>query len=137
MRSPEKLIESAAELARSDSRIVAAALCGSYARGTARPDSDIDIALVSPDPNSLLNERDWLDTFGTPTAVGVEDYGLVQSIRVYYGTLEVEFGIAGLEWVEPPIDSGTAEVLREPMRILHDPERLFDIAIAIVQSKNE
>jgi hypothetical protein len=110
-------------------------VCGSYARGTARPDSDIDIALVSPDPDTLLNERDWLDTFGTPTVVGVEDYGLVQSIRVYYGTLEVEFGIAGLEWVEPPIDSGRAEVLRDPMRILHDPERLFDIAIAAIQSK--
>lgn len=129
----DDLITIVASWAQCDDRVLAAALCGSHARGAARPDSDIDLSLVSPDPTSLLDDRNWLTTFGIPDVVGVEDWGLVQSIRVYYGNLEVEFGIAGLEWVEPPIDSGTAVLMRDPMRILHDPGELFNRAIADVR----
>lgn len=125
----ETFIKAAADWARCESRIVAAALCGSHARGEARPDSDIDLILISPNPSSLLNDRDWLSHFGDANVVEDEDWGLVQSIRVFYGKLEVEFGIAGLEWVQPPIDSGTAKVLRQPMCILHDPKILFTNAI--------
>ena len=46
----------------------------------------------------------------------------MQSLRVYYGALEVEFGIAPEAWVELPIDSGTAQVMKDGFRIVYDPE---------------
>ncbi len=126
----EELIENVGIWAERDDRVIALALCGSHVRGEARPDSDIDICLVSVDPDSLLKDRSWLSEFGAVTVPGpVEDYGLVQSIRAFYSGLEVEFGIAGLKWVEPPIDSGTAIVMRGPLRVLYDPEDHFGRAI--------
>lgn len=130
---PETLIAAVANWAQLDTRVVAATLCGSHARNEARPDSDIDLILVTSKPTSLIDDRAWLNNFGDPLLVADEDWGLVQSIRVYYGELEVEFGITGLGWVEPPIDSGTAAVMREPMRILYDPESLITKAIAEVR----
>jgi len=98
--------------------------------------SDIDIVLVSPTPESLLEDRNWLNSLGDPAVVGDEDWELVQSILIFFRMLEVEFGIAGLDWVRPPIDSGTAAVMRQPMRLLYDPESLIAIAIANVRLKN-
>ena len=130
----ESLIAAVAKWAENDSRIVAASLCGSHALGEARPDSDIDLVLVALEPTLLLDNRDWLNNFGTPDIVADEDWGLVQSIRVFYGELEVEFGITGLKWVNPPIDRGTAQVMRSPMRILYDPESRMSKAVAEARS---
>ena len=129
----ERLIRAVADWARYDARVLAASLCGSHARGEARADSDIDLVLVTSKPASLIDDRNWLDNFGEHDVVADEDWGLVQSIRVFYGKLEVEFGIAALEWVQSPIDAGTALVMRQPMRILHDPESLIANAIAEVR----
>ena len=52
----------------------------------------------------------------------VEDYGLVQAIRVFYGSLEVEFGITAEAWAQIPIDEGTAGVINDGLWILYDPE---------------
>lgn len=131
------LVSSVLQFAETDARIVAAALCGSHARGTARADSDIDFVFVSSDARSLLDNQNWLEFFGTPEIVGVEDYGLVQSVRVSYDATEVEFGIAGLEWASHPIDPGTAAVMREPMHIFYDPEGLLQAAVASVNEKSE
>lgn len=119
--------------AKCDNRVVAALVCGSHARNRAHADSDLDFILIAPEPISLLDNRAWLGSFGRADVVRDEDWGLVQSIRAYYGTLEVEFGIAGLEWAQPPIDSGTARVMLEPTRILYDPEHLLERAIAEVR----
>ena len=112
--------------------MVALVLVGSHARDAARVDSDIDFVLISSQPASLLNDHSWQHTFGEPCNMLHEDWGLVQSIRVFYSDLEVEFGIAGLEWVQPPIDPGTAEVIAQPLRVLFDPDSLIAIAKADV-----
>jgi len=129
----EEFIDAMVRWARHDDRVVAAALVGSYARNQARPDSDIDFVLITPKPMMLLSDRRWLHTCGVPRVEPDEDWGLVQSIRVFYANLEVEFGIAGLEWVQPPIDTGTAEVIGQPIRVLYDPEFLLAIAITDVR----
>jgi hypothetical protein len=55
-----------------------------------------------------------------------EDYGRVQSLRVFYRSgAEVEFGISGTEWAEVPPDPGTAEVLRNGAAILLDRDDLL------------
>ncbi|MEM1262757.1 MAG: aminoglycoside 6-adenylyltransferase [Pseudomonadota bacterium] len=133
MESPDEFIARIAAFARDDERIVAAALCGSHASGTARQNSDIDIVLIATDPASLLGDWSWLETFGAPSVEGIEDYGLVQSVRVYFGSVEIEFGVTGLDWVRIPVDAGTAKLMREPIRILYDSGEQLERAIAAAQ----
>jgi len=118
--------------AQRDDRVIAAGVCGSYARGKARPDSDIDFCIVSADRNSFLENRSWVMDFGSDARVAgaVEDYNLVQSIRVFYGALEVEFGVTDRTWMEPPIDRETASVMSNGLRILYDPEVRLEKAVA-------
>lgn len=120
--TPEGLIAAIAKWSERDDRVLAAAVCGSYARGTATAASDIDICLVCSDARILLDDLRWVDQFGAGQVGGQEDYGLVQSVRVHYDHgLEVEFGISGQEWMQLPIDSDTAIVMRDGFRILYDP----------------
>ena len=119
-----------------DDRVIAAGVCGSYARGETRPDSDIDFCIVSTDPSSFVENRSWVTDFGSNARVAgvVEDYDLVQSIRVFYGALEVEFGVTDRTWMELPIDRETASVMSNRLRILYDPEGRLEKAVACAAS---
>lgn len=131
--TPEDLIVAVAKWSERDDRVLAAAVCGSYARGTATAASDIDICLICSDACFLLDELSWVDQFGVGQAGDQEDYGLVQSVRVHYDHgLEVEFGISGQEWMQLPIDSDTARVMREGLRIIFDPQGQLRRALASV-----
>jgi hypothetical protein len=105
----------------------AAALVGSWARGAAHAGSDIDLILIVTDPADFLQQAAWLNTFGVVERVMREDWGLVQSRRVYYqGGPEVEFGITTAEWAgTSPVDAGTARVVHDGLRILVDPDGLL------------
>jgi hypothetical protein len=49
--------------------------------------------------------------------------------------LEVEFGFASARWAKPsPPDAGTARVIREGCRIVHDPAgRLYALRTAVLR----
>lgn len=128
----EELIARVANWAQRDDRVVAMGICGSHARGEARPDSDIDFCIVCPDPGALLEDRSWIASLGPDARVAgpVEDYKLVQSIRVFYGTTEAEFGITDQAWMELPIDRETADVINDGLRILYDPAGHLEKAVA-------
>jgi hypothetical protein len=130
--SPSELIETVTQWARIDDRVIALGLCGSYARGTRRPDSDIDFCVLCQDPKSLLEDRSWIRGFGSDARIAgpVEDYNLVQSIRVFYGTTEAEFGVTDQAWAQRPLDRETAGVIRDGLKILYDPERRLADAAA-------
>lgn len=134
--TPDKLISKVAVWAQCDDRVVAAGLCGSHARGEARPDSDIDFVILTPDPASLLDDRSWIAGFSTDARVAgpAEDYNLVQSIRVFYGATEVEFGVTDQAWMQPPIDHGTASIINNGLRILYDPDGRLREAVASSKS---
>lgn len=104
-------------------QIQAAALVGSYARGTATADSDVDLVILAHHPEQLLLERTWVRMFGDPVVDTLEDYGLLKSVRVRYDNgLEVEFGVADVQW---PLDAGSQQVMRDGMRILFDRGRIL------------
>jgi len=108
---------------RGDVRAVA--LVGSHARGTARPDSDVDLMLLTERPRALVEDTAWLTGFGRVLRVVAEDWGRVTSLRVWYAEgLEVEFGLATVEWATRP-DEGTHRVLGDGMRVLLDPDGIF------------
>ena len=74
--------------------VQAVALVGSYARGEAKDNSDIDLVLLTDEPQKYLEELKWLEGFGSVEKHQTEDYGKLISIRVWYQNgVEVEYGI--------------------------------------------
>ena len=103
------------------SDIQALALVGSHARNVATKTSDVDLVLITIDPNQYLHNPRWVERFGTIETLQVEDYGLVTSIRVWYTDgLEVEYGITDERWAAVPLDEGTWHVIADGMRILFE-----------------
>jgi predicted nucleotidyltransferase len=115
----EEFLSRVCAWAESEPAIAAVALVGSQARGTARPDSDVDLVILTHEPGAYLDDLAWTRLFGEPSRRTIEDWGMVTSVRVWYaGGPEVEYGIAGADWGADPADEGTARVIREGIRIV-------------------
>jgi predicted nucleotidyltransferase len=101
--------------------VQAVALVGSYARGEARDDSDIDLVLLSDGPPKYLEDLNWIECFGAMEKYQTEDYVKLISIRVWYrNEVEVEYGITTPDWAATPLDAGTQRVLRDGMIVLFE-----------------
>jgi len=110
--------------------ITAILLVGSYARGAARQDSDIDLILLADSPETYTSNTEWATTFGTPDRMAEEDWGKVTSLRVWYrGGPEVEFGVADTDWGADPSDRGDAQVVGSGYRILYDATGALDLRL--------
>lgn len=97
------------------------ALVGSYARGEAREDSDVDLVILTEQSPAYLEEIGWIDRFGTPEKYQTEDYGKLISLRVWYRDgYEVEYGITTPDWAALPLDAGTGEVIAGGMIVLFE-----------------
>lgn len=132
---PERLIAVVTAWVAERDEILAAALCGSHAAGTARPGADIDLVLVCTNRERLLAEVSWVRDFGTVRSIAFESYGLVESVRVAYENgPEVEFGFTTVAWVTLPTDPGTARVMRDGLRVLYDPSGRLANAVKDAQS---
>ena len=105
--------------ARSD--ILATALVGSHARNAAREDSDVDLVIITNDPQKYLTQTEWTGTFGIVAKQQIEEYGMLTSLRVWYESgLEVEYGFTTPAWAQTPLDEGTREVIEGGMQILFE-----------------
>ena len=113
--------------------ILAVALVGSYARGQARADSDVDLVALTSDPARYRRQAQWvadlrLEHVGLQVASSAdEDYGPLWSRRlVLRSGLEVEVGFAAPRWAATePLDAGTERVVRDGMRVLLDPSGIL------------
>ncbi len=120
-----------------DDRILAVALCGTHARGTPRTGSDIDLIVIADSPDELLGETGWMQYFGNVVSIGREDYGLVQSLRTFYDNgSEIEFGLTNASWCTPPIDAGTARVMRSGIVPLYDPLGRLRVGIDWIEARS-
>lgn len=117
-----EFVRQVANWAQAEEGVVGVALVGSYARGEARPDSDLDFVIIATDPSSYTDDPSWINSFGEAASCRTEDWGILTSLRVFYQAgQEVEFGISSLAWAAIPPDSGTARVVADGMRVLYDP----------------
>jgi predicted nucleotidyltransferase len=106
--------------------VQAIALIGSYARDEARDDSDIDLVMLTSQPETYLEDIKWMEHFGQVEKYQIEDYGKLISDRVWYQNgMEVEYGFATPDWVATPLDAGTQRVLRDGMIVLFEQGNLL------------
>lgn len=109
------------------------AVVGSYARGTARAGSDVDVLVLTAEPGRYLEAHDWLSDFGRVVRWQREDWGAVQSLRTSYedGT-ETEFGVASVSWADVPPDPGTREVAEGGLRVVFERDELLSRLVAAI-----
>ena len=116
-----QFLEYISQWASIQSDIQALALVGSHASGTPTETSDINLVIITDDPDQYLYNLLWIKRFGTVHKQQVEKYGLVTSIRVWYDNgLEVEYGITDEGWAVVPLNKGTQKVIADGMRILFE-----------------
>ena len=112
----EDLIQAVAAWAAKRGDIQAVALVGSWARGTARPGSDVDIVILTTEPLRYIERQEWAMALDVTLAREAESWGAVTSRRgITAAARTIEFGITTPEW------PGGDQVLREGARIIYDP----------------
>ena len=121
--------------------ILAMGLCGSWARGSAGVNSDIDLSIIVADPKKYL-ETGWL--FQIPfekindAVASFEDrqYGRVWSRHVFLEShTEIEFSFADQSWAAVDrLDEGTRKVVSDGYKILYDPDHILEKLVNKVQS---
>ena len=122
----EAFLEQVRRWALETPSVEGALVVGSYARGPNRPDSDLDLGILTTERDQLVEDRAFPARFGVIQGRQVEQYGACTSVRVWYrGGLEVEFGLVNLSWMARPLDAGTKQVLQGGYRVLVDKGRCF------------
>ncbi|MDV4150730.1 nucleotidyltransferase domain-containing protein [Clostridium sp. AL.422] len=122
----EDFIEKTKEWAINEPFVEAIILVGSYARGTQKVDSDIDLVILTSNKQYYIDNTQILSAFGLIDRSNIEFYGECTSIRIWYNSgLEVEFGMVPLTWIHLPLDYGTERTLSDGYRILVDKKNMF------------
>lgn len=110
--------------ASTQANVLALALVGSYAYDRPRMASDVDLVLLTTEPEKHAQGLDWIRCY-EPSARLIHDqwWGPLRERRVRLRSgLHVELGIVQPTWASLPLDVGTERVLRDGCRILHDPQ---------------
>jgi uncharacterized protein len=119
------------------SDILGLAVAGSWARGTARSDSDVDLILLVREPEDFRGQ-DWLGEIawreGRVTQWHDANYGVVWSRHLQLSdSREIEFTFCRPSWADAdPVDAGTAEVVSGGCRVLLDKSGLFEKLLSVV-----
>ena len=130
----DRVLAPVVEWARSRSDVLGLALAGSWARGTAQPNSDIDLILLVSEPAAFRCDECWLaEIRWSETRVAGwhdADYGIAWSRHVQLEPpCEIEFTFCGPSWAA--VDPGTVNVVSNGCRILLDKVGLFENLLAV------
>ena len=130
----ERLVDLVRRWAAGRPELQAVALVGSWARGAARADSDVDVVLLTDDPAAYLDDDSWLAVFEATDVERTQKWGVVTERRVALPSgLEVEFGVTSPGWASTdPMDPGTRGVVLDGLVVLHDPKGLLTDLVAAV-----
>jgi uncharacterized protein len=136
------ILEEVAQWAARRTDIAAAALVGSWARGTARVDSDIDLMILTDSLMLFRQDEGWIDEIQLAdmdahiASWEDQDYGVVWSRHVCLDDkTKIEFSFGSPSWAAvEPVDAGTFRVISDGCRILYDPTGLLRELIDTVKS---
>jgi hypothetical protein len=134
-RQAAAVIETVTRWASEQADVSALALVGSYAYDRPRMASDVDLVLLTSAPDRHVRGLHWIAGFDLRARlIRDQQWGPLRERRVRLRSgLQVELGIVTPTWARLPLDPGTAKVLRDGCRILHDPQGLLREALATVR----
>lgn len=121
---------------QANSQILSCGIVGSYARDEAKPSSDVDVCLLVTDVSEFLDNHNWIRAFGSAEKVIRETWGPVETLRVYFEELEVEFNFSKPSWARVPLDFGTASVLGDGITLVCDKNGLLQRAVDATKSND-
>jgi len=123
----ERLLERTRDWAAARPDVAAVGLAGSWARGEAHANSDVDLPVLTDEPRRYLEDEGWVRALGGLRTIKMQTWGPLTERRfVLPSGLEVESGIATPSWpVVDPVDPGTLGVVRDGFRAVYDPEGLL------------
>jgi uncharacterized protein len=103
------------------------ALVGSWAYQRSRPDSDVDVVLLTDKPDRYANREDWLGSLGGVRLLKTERWGPITERRfALVSGLEIELGVGTPSWASvDPVDDGTRRVVNDGLRSIYDPDGLL------------
>jgi predicted nucleotidyltransferase len=112
--------------------VVGLLLVGSYARGAARADSDVDLVLLTTERGAYLAEDGWGAGLELGKLVRTRRWGVITERRFRTPSgLEVEFGVEDPSWARvDPVDPDTRKVVTDGARILHGPDGALGVLLA-------
>jgi predicted nucleotidyltransferase len=117
---------------RDDVRAVG--LLGSWARGNATDESDVDLVVITDWPIAYITDETWIAGLPEARLVRTERWGplLTERRLVLPSGLELDVGITDPRWAATdPVDEGTARVIADGgLRILYDPNDLLALLAA-------
>ena len=128
------------EWAKGRTDVVAVVLVGSWARGDARMDSDVDVVLLTENQKPYLEGDAWLHELGGVRLVKTRQWGPLTERRFELSSrLEVELGVALAYWASTdPVDEGTRRVVADGAAVIYDPEGLLArLVVACCQSRED
>jgi predicted nucleotidyltransferase len=105
----------------------AVALIGSWARRAPRPESDVDVLLLTEEPSLYIEQEDWIRQLGGIAPATTREWGAVteRRFRLPDGR-EVELGVGSPSWASvTPVDEGTRRVASDGLLALYDPDGLL------------
>ena len=122
MKNIDIFLEKVKNWAETQKDITAIVLVGSYARGQEREDTDVDLIIMTVEPDKYLNDPSFVHNFGDISTMEKENWGRVISYRTWYkDSFEVEFGITTPDWItDDPLDAGTLRVIRDGAEVVLD-----------------
>jgi hypothetical protein len=128
----DRLQRGFADWADGEASCRALAVVGSWARGTARADSDLDLMMLTDQLGHWTGDGDWLRALlvrlgFTVTALELEAHGVARSWRAWLGAaVELEVTLADIRWAQvAPVDPGTREVAGDGLRPMVDKDGLL------------
>ena len=138
-KSLESLLKRLTEWATAHRDVRAVALVGSYARGTPTTQSDVDLVILTTSPDKYLLDEQWIRELGLGKLVATKPWGAITERRLKRNDgLEIELGIGLPSWASTdPVDAGTQRVVRDGMRIAHDPDHLLRRLIETIESSSD
>ncbi len=130
-RQAEAVIARLTEWVQDRDDVAGLAVVGSYAYDRPRMASDVDLVLLTTTPDNYLHNLAWAEPIDhRARLIRKAQWGPMSERRIRLTSgLQVELGITTPDWVALPLDLGTANVLRDGHRILHDPHVLFAKAL--------
>lgn len=129
----DEILNSTLEFAKGNSEILAVGLCGSWARGTAKLDSDIDLSILVKD-KMRFKRTDWIKELEfekiNESVEYFKDrvYGAVWSRHIFLNSkIEIEFSFADKSWADTEnLDDGTHKVVSDGFKIIYDPQQTLN-----------